>query len=533
MYRFILWRSLAGILLIACLNARPVMAQQEATNWYFGNYAGLSFAGGSPVALLDGQLSTREGVASISSSSGILLFYTDGQTIWNRNHLVMQNGSGLLGHPSSTQSAIIVPKPGSTTIYYVFTVPQATDVDGLRYSVVDMSLAGGLGAVTSQKNILLVSPVVEKVTAVRHGNNVNVWVITHGRDNNTFYSFLVTSAGINTTPVITNTGVIHGPGTSNYVGYMKASPDGNYLALAIQYPLGLFELFNFNKFTGIPSNPITFNNYLQAYGLEFSPNSQKLYLGRLKQNPEIYQVDLNAGSPSAIINSAVLVGNSTFETGALQLGPDGKIYITFDYHNYLGVINNPNASGVQCNFVHNGVSLAGRLGRLGLPTFIQSYFIPVGAYSNSPVCVGNPIYLHASAPGAVSYTWTGPAGFYSTAQNPVISNASLANSGVYSVVATFANGSNSSAQLTVAVNPNPVITLGPDTVICEGSSLVLSPGLGFNSYLWSTGSTQPSIVVTHAGTYGVMVTDMNGCSAVASRTVGVRPRPGPKLIRHY
>jgi hypothetical protein len=520
------------VVVVLMWNAKALYAQLEANNWYFGNYAGVSFSSGEPIALLDGALSTREGCATISDTNGNLLFYTDGQTVWNKNHLLMQNGGGLLGHPSSTQSAIIVPKPGSNTIYYIFTVPQALNYDGLRYSVVDMTLAGGLGAVTNQKNILLIQPVVEKVTAVRHANNIDIWVITHGRDNNTFYSFLITSAGVNMIPVITNIGTIHGPETSNYVGYMKSSPDGNYLAYAIQYPLGIFELFSFNKTTGVPSNPITFTNYLQAYGLEFSPDSQKLYLGRLKQPPEIYQVDLIAGSSTAIINSATLVGISSYETGALQLGPDGKIYITFDYCNYLGVINNPNNLGTACNFVHNGVFLSDRVGRLGLPTFIQSYFIPVGGYSNSPICVGNTLYLHASAPGAISYAWTGPAGFTSTLQNPVILNVNLTNMGIYTVTALFQNGSTSSADIPVIINPNPVISLGPDTSICQGTNLILTPGFGFKSYLWSNGNTQWFITITDSGKYWVYVTDFNNCIGYAEKNVVVSPKPPSRLIYH-
>ncbi len=90
------------------MNAKALYAQLEANNWYFGNYAGVSFSSGEPIALLDGALSTSEGVATISNSTGSLLFYTDGQTIWNRNHQIMSNGAGLWGHSSSTQSGVIV-----------------------------------------------------------------------------------------------------------------------------------------------------------------------------------------------------------------------------------------------------------------------------------------------------------------------------------------------------------------------------------------------------------------------------------------
>jgi len=66
-------------------------SQKEANIWYFGENAGLDFNSGVPVALLDGQLNTREGCATISDKNGNLLFYTDGITVWNRSHKIMQN----------------------------------------------------------------------------------------------------------------------------------------------------------------------------------------------------------------------------------------------------------------------------------------------------------------------------------------------------------------------------------------------------------------------------------------------------------
>jgi hypothetical protein len=105
--------------------------QQEANIWYFGRYLGLDFNSGVPVPLNDGQLNTTEGVATISNSNGNLLFYTDGIRVWNKLHQVMPNGTNLFGNPSSTQSAVIVPKIGDTTRYYVFTVDQVGGPRGL------------------------------------------------------------------------------------------------------------------------------------------------------------------------------------------------------------------------------------------------------------------------------------------------------------------------------------------------------------------------------------------------------------------
>ena len=70
-----------------CLNL--VFSQGEANIWYFGGNAGLDFNSGSPVALTGSQMSTEEGCSTISNSSGQLLFYTDGITVWDRNHNII------------------------------------------------------------------------------------------------------------------------------------------------------------------------------------------------------------------------------------------------------------------------------------------------------------------------------------------------------------------------------------------------------------------------------------------------------------
>ncbi len=116
-----------------------VFGQLEASNWYFGGNAGIHFdSNGNVTALTDGKLNTLEGCATISDTNGVLLFYTDGRTIYDRNHTIMPNGNygagtGLFGDPSSTQSAIIVPKPDYPNIYYIFTVDEPHSENALAY----------------------------------------------------------------------------------------------------------------------------------------------------------------------------------------------------------------------------------------------------------------------------------------------------------------------------------------------------------------------------------------------------------------
>ena len=164
------------IIFFFVLLSQLLFSQGEANIWYFGENAGLDFNSGNPVALTNGQLNTIEGCATISNSVGQLLFYTDGITIYNSNHQVMLNGAGLYGDTSSTQSATIVKKPGSATLYYVFTIDEEVNPNGFCYSIVDMSLDGGNGAVTSTKNILVYTPTCEKLAVVKHANNTDFWI---------------------------------------------------------------------------------------------------------------------------------------------------------------------------------------------------------------------------------------------------------------------------------------------------------------------------------------------------------------------
>lgn len=350
-----------------------VFSQKEGNIWYFGDKAGLDFNGNKPKALTDGTLSTTEGCACISNKNGKLLFYTDGITVWNRNHQVMDNGTGLLGDPSSSQSGVIVPAPGKDNIYYVFTIGLIFDNNGFQYSLVDMTKNNGEGAIISKNNPILKN-VTERITAVRHRNNKDMWIITHLYNSDAFYAYLLTEQGLSENPVISKTGMVHEGGEGYSIGLMKSSPDGTNLALAIR-DAKKFELFDFDNKSGKISNPIEIKVEGVTYGVEFSPDGSLLYLSA-GSDASLYQLNMHAGSPEKIIASKYQVSSALDSgwSGALQVGPDGKIYFTIYQKGFLGVINNPNEVGNACNYVYEGISLGGNKGQLGLPTFIQSYF---------------------------------------------------------------------------------------------------------------------------------------------------------------
>jgi hypothetical protein len=366
------------LFVILLLYSLPILPQAgPASNWYFGTNAGISFNSGVPVALTDGAMTTTEGVATISDQSGNLLFYTNGITVWNRNHLTMTNGTGLNGDQSSTQSAIIVPVPSSNR-YFIFT----SDADatagsgfGICYSEVDMNLSGGLGAITATKNVSLQSPSCEKLCAVRHCNGVDTWVISHDWGNNTFRCWLVTAGGI-TTFAWSNAGVVVNGITQGSYGQLKANQQGDRL-VACYYGfagsgLNRIEVYNFNNLTGAVTNAMNISTEIGVYGCEFSPNGQLIYASTNGGN--LIQWNLSGGTLPSIQTSRTLVFSSGPFFGSLQLGPDGKIYAARN-STALSVINQPNVPGLGCGYSNLTISLAGRNGRMGLPNFAP-YFPP-------------------------------------------------------------------------------------------------------------------------------------------------------------
>ncbi|MDP1744912.1 MAG: hypothetical protein Q8L90_05005, partial [Bacteroidota bacterium] len=204
----------------------------------------------------------QEGTACISDSSGNLLFYTGGETIWNKNHSPMPNGSGLMGGTSSTQSSIIIPLPNSDSIFYVFTSDEFQSYtsgpeNGYRYTVVDMCLSNGTGDVLpSQKNILLLDSATEKLSACQDALGTGYWVMGHKMFSDEFHAWHLTAGGITNT-VITNIGTLVGWDFlhSSWVyspaqGQMKFNSSGTKLALAINSDPAVLDLLDFDASTG-------------------------------------------------------------------------------------------------------------------------------------------------------------------------------------------------------------------------------------------------------------------------------------------
>ena len=321
-----------------------------------------------------------EGCATYCNSVGQLLFYTNGDTVWDRIHQIMPNGRDLGAHRSSTQNSVIIPITGDTNKYYLFSNDgfNTSNGTGLHYSIIDMSLNAGLGDVTGVKKIALLDSTTERVTAIQHCNNIDYWVVTQKYNTNSYYAYRVTpNCGIVDTVVSSL-----GPIMSYFQGgnQFKASPLKDKLATSS----GFFAnnnndavwFFDFDNSTGILSNAVKIYSPVSgvALGLSFSPDGKLFYLIDFTTPDKLYQFDLAAVNISA---SKIFIGNVSTGSSDLQIGPDGKLYSSnTTLLSSLDVINQPNVKGTGCNLSVAAVPLAGKHPWISFPNLITNYLQP-------------------------------------------------------------------------------------------------------------------------------------------------------------
>lgn len=356
-------------------------------NWLMGyeSFGGIPFGitkfdfnSGSPLISYDSlEMEFRHTHANISDSNGNLLFYTNGHYVADATNDTMLNGGGLnLGAYANAfsaglqipQGAIVIPKPSSSSNYYIFHLsidnypdPTGSSSYKLLKTEIDMTLNGGLGAVISKNQVVINDTLnIGKITACKHANGRDWWVVVHKANSNTFYKLLILPSVI-LGPYVQTIGSVR----LRDDGQAKFSPDGKKYAYFCSLSAGL-DILDFDRCSGLFSNWI--NDQISVtpgtnVGCEFSSNSNLLYVSNLYN---IYQYDLL--SPN-ITSSKIIVAtwDSFFQPGSPslhallcfpQLAPDGKIYITTgNSTTYFGRIENPNTLGITCNVAQHSVLL--------------------------------------------------------------------------------------------------------------------------------------------------------------------------------
>ena len=411
--------------LMLLLLSQGVYAQtKEGNNWYFGQSGRMTWNqtqtivnGGktltglpTPIVGNTAMTNTSAGVFSISDLDGNLLFYSGGRTIWNRGHTPMQNGENLMPgvNDGSAQSGVAIPYPEQPGKYIALSLSPpkiypSFPGDVLAYSIIDMTLAGGMGAVVEgEKSIRLTGYEGElggSVSTVRHSNGVDFWIIAVGNDDGEYAYFnvwKVTQAGVDIECVASYSFRTNASRDSGG-GYLRFSSDGKYFAWAenvisvdlwgdgtVYSPFIYFG--EFNPSTGILSNIKVMDAGFTGYGLEFSPSGKILYMGNTgwpNTHIDAYRFEDLLAASDPISGSSV--AHKTYPTtthigiGALQLGPDGRIYgihsgASGPGHSAMSVIDNPDSFENATH--HFLIGLMNGQGIGGLPNFMPHIFLP-------------------------------------------------------------------------------------------------------------------------------------------------------------
>ncbi len=536
---------------LACLSALGTHAQKQENVWIFGKGVGIDFNSGTAntIAAPAGRFNSSESAASVCDPvTGALLFYTCGDTAYNRNGSIMPNGIKLTGsfthtlakgNPTSStaQGALIVPMPNHKDKYYIFSSTQLNyygysviypgvykDMSGfVYYSIVDMSLDGGLGDVVSgQKGIPLdtTSNFTEHMIGVA-GNNCNAWVILMDPQKATtgitrFKAFEVREDGVDTTPVISNVFTSNqsiipiAQSIQQIVGRLAISPDRKKLAAAItsgDTKIRL-SLYDFDPGAGLISNPLildtsyTTKPKITYSSVCFSPDNSKLYTVSWSENT-VYQFDISSNNANTIIGTRTSITTS-FQFTDLKRGPDGKIYYFASGNSSafnMGAINEPNKAGMACDpnpkaLLFASSSVVG----YGFPNPVPVITIPETLYAATDTSICALDALQVPLAGATQYTWdNGDTTATRQVDQPGSYWVSYTEDGCQHYVDTF------HVQF---IELNPVISV---------NGFELGTAISYVTYQWLlngeliNGATNPTYNVTENGDYQVIVTNEKGC----------------------
>jgi len=478
------------------------------TNWVGTTRIGLSFASGMPVAVPGRQNTAFETGAQVSDANGNLVFYTDDNKIWKANDTLMPTFAGtttLIGGGSAHNGALAVPKPGSSSRYFLFQVREWEDgmqPDPLHYSEVDAN-----DVISGQLNLNIPLPgspkrLVEGMTLIPHCNGTDWWLVTTGSGQdltatNNWTQFIyvtpITAAGPGVT-VAYNNGIGGPAGQYSAWGALTASRDGSRLAI-IQAQAQSIGLYTFNRSTGAPTLLYNTGNIDANHDCAFSPNGQILYFTWLKPGTQangwygLRQLDIASQQVRTITTPQAPGGDLD-----PRLGPDGKIYVGPSSSTSLHCINFPD----QFNVLNNN------------ECGFNPYSIPLPAGSSTtyyatlpnllPICSASPqaasftykqtncTTVQFTTPNCGPWTWTfGDGSNTSNLQNP----SHMYAPGTYVVTLNAPNASPPSVQQTITIGNLPIAIAGPN-MSCGGPFSYTAVGPSSYNYSWTITNGSPA-----------------------------------------
>jgi gliding motility-associated-like protein len=343
--------------------------------WLVGSTNRLKFEYDGQLLVTPSEHRSYECMAIAYGDQGEFLFGSEGTDIHNRDMVFMQNGRGLRGHTSASQ-ALTLRQPGSSHIWYLFTPHGYENINEdvrefpLHYAIIDMRLDGGRGAVVAKRQLLFRGS-TEKITAVRHCNGADWWIITHEAANDRFRIYTLNAQGLQPEPIVQSIGYYYETSPLCVAGYFRPSPDGRYIASTkcpsdrLSYD-AVLELFQFDPKAGLLSDPLLIEDSLRIlYGVEFSSNGEYLYYS---DDDKVYQVRVLPYHIDSIKASRRYMGSTLqAQTGAFCRGPDDVIYIAKN-DTYLSAILHADTDSARL-VTHYVIAPGTQRFSVGLPNF--------------------------------------------------------------------------------------------------------------------------------------------------------------------
>jgi len=243
-------------LMVVVLSTILSHAQGENNNWILPGGIRLDFNNDPVSVSKEGEIPwTREGTVAVSDRCGNLSFYTDGVHVWNKNHELMPNGNNIGGFNSARQSATAVSINAEQSLYFIFVIDDTS---------VSWSNTLNYSIVDLRLDGGLGDVVADQKaifllddiseSQVVYSDGTYTWLVVHGVNSNKFYAYRIIGDQISD-PVISPVGVVHDAQGSDVVsGHLAINPQGTLIANSVIYDD--VSLLDFDKTTGIISNPV-------------------------------------------------------------------------------------------------------------------------------------------------------------------------------------------------------------------------------------------------------------------------------------
>lgn len=545
------------LLFYSGIGTQELFSQKINNTWFFGNQSGLNFNTIPPTPLVNQVILGDEPpyyTSSISDKDGILLFYTSGNKIWNAlNKEMPQIANRWPWLPEDNVLPLICPYPGNDSLYYLFTVGKGDGNNHRKflYLTINIKANNNLGGIVYPQpstNInyftVLASNASMMLAGTAHCNQRDSWIVTIA--DGVIKSFLVSSSETNQTPVI-STLAIQQSMLENGYSNMKFSANSEKLVIPVVSKNEIL-IYDFNNQTGVFSNPLLLHLPTKELleDVELSASGNKLYYGSYENQIDgidytgvelhnIYQLNIEAGSASSIENSRYTMNAYPDRGGCprscyiikrtLQLGPDGKIYISLrDLGNIpldksINVIEYPDKNKTEAFYHNDYITLK------NVYKFINVSYIRSGSFSTKEngiqtrkkICLGLPTEFSLLYTKIDSVKWDfgdpeSGTGNYSVAFAPSHNYITI---GVYTVKAIIYKSCTVDTAITqISIDPDPIVRIPSfikDTIICSGNVLKIDAVTkSATAYLWGDGLIYSYRVIKESGNF--LVRAYNACS---------------------